>query len=111
MRLVFLGVILASVALAWQSGPYKILKTAKTGGLGGFDYIYADADGRRLYIPRGAVANATPPIAARITVFDLDTLAPAGEIPIFAPTAPRSTRSPGMGSRAASRWRCGIPRH
>src|ERR1700722_9211857 len=85
MRRVFLGtipiLILASIALAWQSGPYKILKTAKTGGLGGFDYIYADAEGRRLYIPRGAVANATPPVAARITVFDLDTLAPVGEIP------------------------------
>src|SRR5947209_8410826 len=36
------------------SGPYKVLKTAKVGGEGGWDYIFADADGRRLYIPRGA---------------------------------------------------------
>src|SRR4029077_5078721 len=42
--------------------------------------IYADSDGRRLYIPRGAVQGDTP-TPARITVFDLDTLAPAGEIP------------------------------
>jgi DNA-binding beta-propeller fold protein YncE len=74
----------AAIGLAWQagnSGPYKVLKTAKTGGLGGFDYIYADVKGRRLYIPRGAQPTATPPVTARVTVFDLDTLAPAGEIP------------------------------
>jgi DNA-binding beta-propeller fold protein YncE len=82
MRRVLLALtIFAAIASAWQSGPYKVLKTAKTGGLGGFDYIYADVAGRRLYIPRGAQATATPPVAARITVFDLDTLAPAGEIP------------------------------
>lgn len=58
-------------------GPYKVLKTAKVGGDGGFDYVYADADGRRLYIAR---TGATP----RITVFNLDTLEPAGEIPKIA---------------------------
>src|SRR4051812_46483475 len=36
-----------------SSGPYKVLKTAKVGGDGGFDYIYADVAARRLYIPRG----------------------------------------------------------
>src|SRR5690349_411885 len=56
------------------SGPYRILKTAKVGGAGGYDYVYADAVGRRLYIPRSGQG-------ARITVFDLDSLAPAGEIP------------------------------
>lgn len=61
-------------------GPYKVLKTAKAGGLGGWDYLYADAANRRLYIPRGAVQGDSPQ-PARITVFDLDTLAPAGEIP------------------------------
>ena len=55
------------------TGPYKILRTARVGGAGGFDYIYADAAGRKLYIPR----TGDP---ARVTVFDLDTLAPAGEI-------------------------------
>src|SRR5579863_5652501 len=29
-----------------QSGPYKVLKTAKVGGTGAFDYVYADTDGR-----------------------------------------------------------------
>jgi DNA-binding beta-propeller fold protein YncE len=56
------------------AGPYKVLKTAKVGGDGGFDYVYADDAGRRLYIPR------TGP-TARITVFNLDTLEPVGEIP------------------------------
>ena len=39
--------------------------TAKVGGEGSFDYVYADAAARRLYIPRGA----------RVTVFNLDTRA------------------------------------
>ncbi len=61
-------------------GPYQVLKTAKAGGLGGFDYIYADDAGRRLYIPRGAVQGESP-TPARVTVFNLDTLAAVGEIP------------------------------
>lgn len=70
-------------ASAQSAGPYKVLKTAKVGGTGGFDYVYADVAGRRLYIPRGGVA-ATATAAAipgRVTVFDLDTFAPVGEIP------------------------------
>jgi DNA-binding beta-propeller fold protein YncE len=54
---------------------YKVVKTAKVGGAGGFDYVYADSAGRRLYIPRPGNPGA------RITVFNLDTLEPAGEIP------------------------------
>jgi len=67
----------ASLGLSRQAstaGPYKVLKTAKVGGAGGFDYVFADAAGRRLYIPR---TGPTP----RVTVFNLDTLEPAGEIP------------------------------
>jgi DNA-binding beta-propeller fold protein YncE len=62
--------------------PYKVLRTAKVGGAGGFDYVYADVANRRLYIPRGGVpASATAPaMPGRVTVFDLDTLAPVGEI-------------------------------
>jgi DNA-binding beta-propeller fold protein YncE len=73
----------AGQALSPSSGPYKVLKTAKVGGTGGFDYVYADVAGRRLYIPRGGVAaTATAPaIPGRVTVFNLDTLAPVGEIP------------------------------
>jgi DNA-binding beta-propeller fold protein YncE len=67
-------------ASAAQSAPYSVTKTAKTGGDGGFDYVYADAAGRRLYVPRSGQAGVPPP---HIDVFDLDTLAPVGSIPGF----------------------------
>ena len=56
------------------AGPYKVLKTAKVGGEGGFDYISADVEGRRLYVPRSGPMG-------QLTVFNLDTLEPAGTIP------------------------------
>jgi hypothetical protein len=59
------------------SGPYKVLTRTKVGGTGGWDYLYADAAARRLYIPRGATPQGAP---ARVTVFNLDTLAPIGTI-------------------------------
>lgn len=91
MRLVVLLVASATLfvpVVRAQDGPYKVLKTARVGGEGGWDYIYADSAARRLYIPRGAVrptaATETSPetaaVPARLTVFDLDTLAPAGEL-------------------------------
>jgi len=67
---------LAFIGLAQEGpagGPYKVLKTAKVGGAGGFDYVNADQAGRRLYIARSGAG-------ARITVFNLDTLEPVGEI-------------------------------
>jgi DNA-binding beta-propeller fold protein YncE len=78
----------APIGSAQQTGPYKVLKSARVGGEGGWDYIYADSAGRRLYIPRGAVraveATDTKPavaaVPARLTIFNLDTLEPAGEI-------------------------------
>ena len=69
---------LAFALVAAQAQPYKILKSAKAGGTGGFDYVYADADGRRLYVARGAIKDGPP---ARVNIFDLDTLEPVGEIP------------------------------
>ena len=74
---VLLGpVLLATLGLAPQApvaGPYRVLSTTKVGGEGGFDYVYADPVGRRLYVARG---GATP----RVSAYDLDTLAPVGEI-------------------------------
>ena len=87
-----LAVVVATFApaagLAQQVAPYKVLRMAKVGGEGGWDYIFADAAGRRLYIPRGATrataatdtTPAVPAIPARLTIFNLDTLEPAGEI-------------------------------
>jgi hypothetical protein len=69
--------------------PYKVIQRARVGGEGGTDYIFADPVGRRLYITRNAVraapATETTPardaVPGRTTVFDLETLAPLGEIP------------------------------
>src|ERR1039458_3705319 len=69
-----------SIGLAQQAGPYKVLNRAKVGGEGGWDYIYADAAGRRLYIPRRGSPTATPAVPTRLTIFNLDTLEPVGEI-------------------------------
>ena len=71
--------VFAVSGLAQQAGAYKVLKSARVGGEGGWDYIYADAAGRRLYIPRGATRDV-PPVQARLTIFNLDTLEPAGTI-------------------------------
>src|SRR5580698_9935582 len=67
----------SSIAMAQTApteGPYKVLKTVKVGGDGGFDYISADVENRRLYVPRSGAMG-------QVTVFNLDTLEPAGTIP------------------------------
>lgn len=79
MRRLYIGFVIAACLGLAQDGPYKVTKTAKVGGMGGFDYVFADDVARRLYIPRGAVQGAEP-LAARVVVYDLDTLAPVGEI-------------------------------
>src|SRR5256712_6668981 len=91
LRIVMIA-LFASAGLAFQAGtdgPYKVLKTAKVGGEGGTDYIYADTAGRRLYITRGATQAqaatdtrpAVPAFEKRLTIFDLDTLESVGVIP------------------------------
>jgi DNA-binding beta-propeller fold protein YncE len=68
--------VLTLMAMAMAAGPYQVMKTAKVGGEGGFDYVFADSDGRRLYVPRPAGGDG-----AHVSVFNLDTLEPEGEIP------------------------------
>jgi DNA-binding beta-propeller fold protein YncE len=68
--------ILATAGLAQKdaaAGPYKVIKTAKVGGEGGFDYISADVENRLLVMPRSGAMGG-------VTLFNLDTLAPAGSI-------------------------------
>jgi len=91
--LVFVMIALSTLAgLAFQTGangPYKVLKTARVGGEGGTDYIYADPVGRRLYITRGATqaqpaTDTRPEVPAfekRLTIFNLDTLESVGVVP------------------------------
>jgi len=89
---VAMSVLVTTAGLAFQAGtdgPYKVLKTAKVGGEGGTDYIFADPVGRRLYITRNAAqaqpaTDTRPEVAAfekRLTIFDLDTLESVGTIP------------------------------
>jgi DNA-binding beta-propeller fold protein YncE len=62
---------LGSVPLASAADqPYKIVNTAQILGTGGIDYVYADNDQRRLYVPRGS----------QVLVFDLETLKSVGSI-------------------------------
>jgi DNA-binding beta-propeller fold protein YncE len=70
------GLFVFGISLAsnkTHADPYSVLKSTKVGGAGGFDYVYADSAGRKLYIARSGQG-------ARVTAFDLDTLAPAGQI-------------------------------
>jgi len=46
--------LLATSAFAQTSEmPYKVLATAQVMGSGGIDYVFADNDARRVYVPRG----------------------------------------------------------
>src|ERR1022692_1026633 len=62
---VLLGIsLVAGNVLAQDSAtPYKVLDTTKLMGSGGIDFVYADNDGRRVYVPRGV----------QTFVFDLDS--------------------------------------
>jgi YVTN family beta-propeller protein len=63
-----------SAQAAAEHGPYKILTIDKIGGDGGWDYLTADATTRQLYLARsGPTGN--------LHVYNLDTLAPLGEVP------------------------------
>jgi DNA-binding beta-propeller fold protein YncE len=83
-----LSVAITSAQQPSTTGPYQVLKSARVGGEGNWDYIYADVAGRRLYIPRrapavpvGAEGSApTSTVRTRLSIFNLDTLEPVGEI-------------------------------
>ena len=66
----FFLVFMATTALA-AGADYKVAKTWKLGGDGGWDYLTADSDGHRLFIAR----------ATRVMVIDTTSGKQAGEIP------------------------------
>src|SRR5215831_19880201 len=66
-----LSVSLAAVTLAAAGPGYHVVTTYKVGGEGGWDYLTADANARRLYISRGT----------HVIVLDLDSGKLAGDIP------------------------------
>jgi DNA-binding beta-propeller fold protein YncE len=45
--------LLAVNGFAQSNAPYKVLDTAQVMGNGGIDYVFADNDARRVYVPRG----------------------------------------------------------
>ncbi len=63
---VVMGVAPMVAQTAGDAGPYKVLAKSKVGGEGGFDYVYADSEGRKLYVPR-------PGEAGVVKVYDLDS--------------------------------------
>ncbi|HEX4637693.1 MAG TPA: hypothetical protein VH189_16035 [Rhizomicrobium sp.] len=75
MRKILLAALLLALPHpALAEAPYRILKTVTLGGEGGFDYIVADSEGRRLYLARSGKVNP------RLLAFDLDSLKQAGEL-------------------------------
>jgi len=60
----------SNVSAQTSETPYRVLDTAQVMGNGGIDYVFADNDARRVYVPRG---NQT-------YVFGLDDHKPMGSI-------------------------------
>ena len=58
-----LGLLAGNVLAQDATATYKVLATTPLMGNGGIDYVYADSDGRRVYVPRGG----------NTFVFDLDS--------------------------------------
>jgi len=83
----FLAPVLAAQPPSTDA-PYKVLKAARVGGEGGWDYLFADPIARRLYIPRGGTPGAPatdstparPAGAGRIMVYNLDNLDSVGAV-------------------------------
>ncbi len=69
LRRVLIGFLLGSALLAATS--YKVVKSIPIGGEGGWDYLTADSQNRRLYVSHGT----------EVDVLDLDTEAKVGKIP------------------------------
>jgi DNA-binding beta-propeller fold protein YncE len=58
-----LGLTASHASAQSAADQYKIVDVTQVMGIGGIDYVYADNDGRRVYVPRGG----------QTYVFDLDT--------------------------------------
>ena len=71
-RFLLMMASLAAVTAAAQTPhQYQVVKTLKVGGEGGWDYLTADADARRLYVSRGS----------HVMVFDMDRDSLIGDLP------------------------------
>jgi hypothetical protein len=66
-----IGLSIAAVGLAAAGPGYHVVTTYKVGGDGGWDYLTADSDARRVYISRGT----------HVMVIDADSGKSVGDIP------------------------------
>jgi YVTN family beta-propeller protein len=66
--LLVVGTLIAGTASAQE---YKVAKTVKLGGEGGWDYLTVDDAARRVYVSRGS----------HVMVLDADTLQSVGDVP------------------------------
>jgi len=66
-----LALLISATTFAASAPGYKVIKTYKIGGEGGWDYLKADSAARRLYISR----------ATHVIVLDLDSGKTVGDIP------------------------------
>jgi YVTN family beta-propeller protein len=75
LSLIFLATIFLATTMALAAAAagadYKVVKTWKLGGDGGWDYLTADSDGHRLFIAR----------STRVMVVDTESGKQVGEIP------------------------------
>lgn len=75
--LFFMAILFCAGSLSQAASPapgpsgYKLVKTIPIGGEGGWDYVYADSDARRVYISH----------ATHTVVMDADTYKVVGDIP------------------------------
>ncbi|MFZ0480155.1 MAG: YncE family protein [Terriglobales bacterium] len=70
-KILCISFITLALAAAATNGDYRVVKTWKLGGDGGWDYLTADSEGHRLFIAR----------ATRVMVVDTTTGKQIGEIP------------------------------
>ena len=72
IRLAFIAAFAVVAGMAHAQAPqYTVAKSLKVGGEGGWDYLTADSDGRRLYVSRGS----------HVMVFDMDRDSLVADIP------------------------------
>jgi len=90
----FIMVTLAAAAASGPSGEYRVVKTWKLGGDGGWDYLTADSEAHRLFIAR----------ATRVMVVDTATGKQIGEIP-DTPGVHGVALAPGLGRGFTSNGR------
>src|SRR5713101_7206404 len=70
------AIIFSAVAFSRAATPspgasgYHVIKTVPVGGEGGWDYVYVDSDGRRVYVSRGTHTMVLDAVTKRVFTFN-----------------------------------------